>query len=325
MKRKMRLEEIGFYTLSDKRAKKSSSVSPMWRCELLITDRCNFKCPYCRGVKKEQRGDISLKNAKQIIDIWAQDRLKNIRFSGGEPTIHPDLNEMIKYAKLKKIERIAVSTNGYKDIDFYKELIESGVSDFSISLDACCSEFGQEMCGGIDGAWEKVVSNIKELSKQVYVTLGMVFTENTISDAKDVITFGHSLGVADIRIVSSAQHNKTITGLNMIDKNILESHPILKYRINHYLNGRNVRGLNSTDNNRCPLVMDDSVIIGDYHYPCIIHLREGGNPIGKVSSYMRKERIEWFKTHNTFKDKICLENCLDVCIDYNNKYGEYHD
>ena len=31
-------------------------------------------------------------------------------------------------------------------------------------------------------------------------------------------------------------------------------------------------------------------------------------------------RKDWFNKHNCFKDKICRNNCLDVCIDYNNKF-----
>lgn len=320
----LKLEDIGFYTLSDDRARNSSISSNMWRCELLITDRCNFRCPYCRGMKETQKGDISLEDSKKIMDIWAKDGLKNIRFSGGEPTIHPNLKEMIKYAKFKQIERIAISTNGYADLKYYLKLIAAGVNDFSISLDACCSEFGKEMCGGIDNAWDKVVSNIKKLSVLSYVTLGMVFTDETIANASDVITFGHSLGVDDIRIVSSAQYNNTIDGLHKISNDILDAHPILKYRVNHYLNNRNVRGLKSSDNNRCPLAIDDGVVVAGQHYPCIIHLREGGAPIGEVSPQMRNERIEWSKNHNTQSDKICRDNCLDVCIDYNNKWREYH-
>ena len=321
----MKLEEIGFYTLSDSRAKNSSFHSPLWRCEMLVTSRCNFRCPYCRGMKREYSGDMDFGDAKRIIDLWAKEGLKNVRFSGGEPTVHPDLKNIIQYAKSKNIERIAISTNGYAGLEYYEELINAGVNDMSISLDACCSSFGKLMCGGIDGAWEKVIENIKEISKRIYVTLGMVFTEETIETAVELITFGHDLGVSDIRIVSSAQSNKIIDNLSGIDKEILNAHPILRYRVNHYLENRNVRGIRIKDNDRCPLMIDDSVIVGNYHFPCIIYLREGGNPIGRINPYMRDERIQWAKNHNTFKDAICRENCLDVCIDYNNKYREYHD
>ena len=48
---KMKLEKIGFYTLSDKRAKSVTIKSPIQRGELILTDKCNLKCPYCRGLK----------------------------------------------------------------------------------------------------------------------------------------------------------------------------------------------------------------------------------------------------------------------------------
>jgi len=51
-------------------------------------------------------------------------------------------------------------------------------------------------------------------------------------------------------------------------------------------------------------------------------MREKGKPIGKVNANMREKRIKYSKTHNTYNDKICRKNCLDVCIDYNNRYEE---
>lgn len=320
----MKLEDIGFYTLNDARVKQTSITSPMWRCEILLTDKCNFKCPYCRGMKN--KGSLDINYVKKVIDYWCKDKLlKNIRFSGGEPTCYSDLYEVVEYAKNKGIERIAVSSNGSDKLENYKRLIELGVNDFSISLDACCSSFGKQMCGGINGAWERVVENIKEISKLTYVTLGMVFTEETVDTTLDVIKFGSSLGVDDIRIISSAQYNRFLKKLEQIPKGILEKHPILKYRVNHYLSNRNVRGITKKDSKRCSLVIDDSAVSGKYHYPCIIYLREGGEPIGEVNENMRKERIEWHLKHNTHKDSICKKNCLDVCIDYNNKYREFHE
>jgi hypothetical protein len=63
-------------------------------------------------------------------------------------------------------------------------------------------------------------------------------------------------------------------------------------------------------------------VLGDDHYPCIIYLREGGRPIGKVGPNMRQERSAWCDRHDAHKDPICSKNCLDVCVDYNNKVRE---
>ena len=319
----MKLDNIGFYTLTDDRVKNVTSKSQLMRCELILTDSCNFKCPYCRGVRDDIKGTLSLENAKRIVDLWAEDNLKNIRFSGGEPTVYKNLVELIEYTKLKGIERIAISTNGYADLTLYKKLIDAGVNDFSISLDACCSSFGDMMAGGIPGAWEKVINNIKELSKLTYVTVGVVVTEDTVSQLKGTIEFAAGLGVSDIRIISSAQYNTLLRSANTINEEVYRRYPILKYRINNLHNERNVRGLTQEDSHRCGLVLDDMAIAGEYHFPCIIYMREGGNPIGKISENMRQEREDWMKNHDTHKDLICKQNCLDVCIDYNNKYCKF--
>lgn len=143
------LKQIGFYTLSDERVKNASETSRMMRCELIITEYCNFKCPYCRGLKPEVFGgrtlkQLSIEEIKKAIDFWCEgDKpLYAIRFSGGEPTLHKNIREAVAYAKQKGIERIAISSNGSNSPELYKELVELGCNDFSISLDACCSLVG---------------------------------------------------------------------------------------------------------------------------------------------------------------------------------------
>jgi len=314
----MKLEEIGFYTLEDSRAKNVNSTSPLWRCELILTDKCNFKCPYCRGVKPEYRGDITLSQAVAIVDLWTKQGLKNIRFSGGEPTIWKSLNYLVNYTRWAGVQRIAISTNGSATLEKYKELYELGVNDFSISLDACCSSTANKMAGG-NCSYESILRNIEELSKFTYVTVGIVLTKENISEVEDTIKVASDLGVADIRLISAAQWNSEEIKQLSVRDNILEKHPILKYRINNFKKGRNVRGIKESDSHKCPLVLDDMAVLKGYHFPCIIYLREGGKPIGKMTGGFRQERVNWFAEHNTHQDPICSKNCLDVCIDYNNR------
>lgn len=323
----MKLEDIGFYTLSDKRCASASYSSNLERCELLITSKCNFKCPYCRGT--DSSADISFEQAKAIVDKWCEEGLTNIRFSGGEPTVVPWLVDLVKYTKsLGWVKRIAISTNGSASTELYDELIEAGVDDFSISLDACCAEVGDIMAGGKKGSWEIVVKNIKHISSKTYVTVGVVFTEDTIDTTLDVIRFAsNDLGVGDIRIITAAQFKKGFVPFE-IEKEILDRHPILKYRIENMKNGRAVRGIGEKDNHQCPLILDDMCVKGNHHYPCIIKMREGCEPIGEMSdpaSLIRWKRLQYYVEHNVFEDVVCKNNCLDVCVDYNNRHKEFHE
>jgi len=201
-------------------------------------------------------------------------------------------------------------------------LLYAGVNDFSVSLDACCASEGDKMAGGKEGVWLHVVDTIRYLSAHSYTTVGMVFTEDNWQSAADSVLFADSLGVSDIRVVPSAQFNKALKQLEKLPNSLLAKYPILRYRIENVRNGRNVRTMKATDCGTCRLAIDDMAVAKDKHFPCIIHLREGGNPIGSVGPNMREERAEWVAVHDSHADPICREMCLDVCIDYNNKASQ---
>jgi molybdenum cofactor biosynthesis enzyme MoaA len=332
----MSLENIGFYTLSDYRASQINIGSPLWRCELILTDRCNFTCPYCRGIEDEHKGDLSWEHASFVIKMWGANGLKNVRFSGGEPTMwhvkdvdgnKKNLINLVALAKEVGIDRIAVSTNGSVNKRFYQNLIDAGVNDFSISLDSCCSETGDKMAGNKPGAWKRVVENIRFISKLSYVTVGVVFTPDNANEFKELVEFADELGVADIRILSSAQWNQAFYDMKFSDE-LLNRHPILKYRMNHFSGSRHVRGITEKDSHTCGLMLDDMAILDGNHYPCIIYMREQGLPVGKIDysltpieaiTKIRKERLIWVENNDTHKNIICKKNCLDVCVDMNNK------
>jgi len=63
---------------------------------------------------------------------------------------------------------------------------------------------------------------------------------------------------------------------------------------------------------------EDMAVAGKYHFPCIIYMREHGDPIGEIGRDTRQQREKWFRETDTKQDRICRENCLDVCIQYNN-------
>jgi molybdenum cofactor biosynthesis enzyme MoaA len=260
-----------------------------------------------------------------MVDYWTNNGLKNIRLSGGEPTLWRGLEALVKYIKSKpSIKRIAISTNGSAHWTQYKLLHELGVDDFSISLDACCSSTGDKMAG-VGGKWETVIGNIRYLSKLTYVTVGIVLTPENIAEGLKTVELAAELGVSDIRIISSAQWNGKMEEFLKSNPDLIKKYPILSYRLYNMFMERSVRGLKDTDNNKCPLVLDDMIVAGNHHYPCVIYFREGGKAIGATDGWIRADREKWHISHNTHEDPICKKNCLDVCVDYNNKVRERYN
>jgi MoaA/NifB/PqqE/SkfB family radical SAM enzyme len=316
----MKLEDIGFYTLCDERPKQLSDTSPMWRCEMILTDRCNFSCPYCRGLRDDCVGDMPVRRAFNVLYQWSTQGLKHVRFSGGEPMLYPSLSGLVGYARKCGVERIAISTNGSFPLKDYLDLVSLGANDFGISLDACCAADCGKMSGvATDGQFARLTHNIRELSKVTYVTVGVVLTDDNLHEVVSIVEFAARLGVSDIRIIPAAQEGNMISGIEHIEQKWLDKFPILRYRVLNILEGKPVRCIQEYDSHRCYIPIDDSVVCGDFHFPCVIYMREQGEPIGRIGPDMRAERIAWSETHNTFKDPICRANCLDVCVDHNNK------
>jgi pyruvate-formate lyase-activating enzyme len=309
----VRLEDIGFYTLSDARARQTSATAPLSRCELVLTDRCNLHCPYCRGLKTEYRGDMPWHEAAYIITQWQKNNLRNIRFSGGEPTLYRGFTELVSLAA-KSCKRIAISTNGTAPFALYEELIKRGANDFSVSLDACCSNTCDKMTG-VSGKFEKITENIKHLANRTYTTVGIVVTPDNIKEAEYIISVAQGLGVHDVRIISAAQWKPGLDIPIINDAGL----PILRYRLNNMRNGRPIRGLAKTDSQKCFLALDDMAVVGKHHYPCIIYMRERGDPIGEFTTIeeVREARAAWVDSHDCYNDYTCRNNCLDVCVDYN--------
>lgn len=97
--------------------------------DLKITDYCNFGCKFCyqNSTKRGKHGDVE--NIKKIIDVLAESNTQEIAIGGGEPTLHPDLFEILLHAKSKNFV-IGITTKNYKlydiqNIKLYFNFIDS--------------------------------------------------------------------------------------------------------------------------------------------------------------------------------------------------------
>ncbi|MBI9020573.1 MAG: radical SAM protein [Verrucomicrobia bacterium] len=85
-----------------------------------ITSRCNMRCKFCYYPEQDQ-ADISLERFRHLCGALPFPVL--MKLAGGEPTLHPQLPEIIQIAVEHK-HRIYVCSNGmkYRDPDFMESL-----------------------------------------------------------------------------------------------------------------------------------------------------------------------------------------------------------
>jgi len=116
-----------------------------------ITSACNLDCPICYTVNKNDDAHMLSEEAfQQTLDHLVQQHgeLDIINFTGGEPTLHPNLPKFLRMARAAGIRRLTISTNGLKLLNesFVEEL---GALDARIvlSLDTFDEETDMRMLG----------------------------------------------------------------------------------------------------------------------------------------------------------------------------------
>lgn len=102
---------------------------------IYLTHMCNFSCPYCSGVidYKSNVMKINIHNffintnkIKSFLSFYTD--IQTIYLFGGEPTLHPQLNQICKIIKNKnKNINIILCTNLSKDVTYYNNLIDNEV------------------------------------------------------------------------------------------------------------------------------------------------------------------------------------------------------
>jgi GTP 3',8-cyclase len=110
-----------------------------------VTDRCNFRCVYCmplEGLQWLPKSDIL--RYEEIIEVVRQLAplgLRRVRLTGGEPTIRPDLESLVRGLRaVPEIEDISLSTNGVRLPQMARSLREAGLDRVNMSADSLRSE-----------------------------------------------------------------------------------------------------------------------------------------------------------------------------------------
>jgi cyclic pyranopterin phosphate synthase len=106
---------------------------------LSLTEACNMACTYCLpdGFPEwyRHKARLDLRDIQVILEGFRSLGFKKVRFTGGEPTIHPQCIQSIQTAKSLGYEQIALTTNGL-NISSIEKWVESGLTQINISCDS---------------------------------------------------------------------------------------------------------------------------------------------------------------------------------------------
>ncbi len=129
---------------------------------LSLTDRCNFRCSYCSPAGLESHEDpLDRAEVARLVRIFAGLGIRRVRLTGGEPTLRPDLLDVVReVASAPGIEEVALTTNGQLLGSLAVPLRAAGVTRLNVSLDTLDAAKLRRMAGRA-ATLERIVSGIE--------------------------------------------------------------------------------------------------------------------------------------------------------------------
>jgi len=109
-----------------------------------VTDRCNFRCVYCRSADPENyRPEEELLTWDELVRVARVLRgmgLEKVRVTGGEPMVRPGVVEFIARLRDLGFPDLSMTTNGQLLAERCEPLVRAGLQRINISLDSLDAE-----------------------------------------------------------------------------------------------------------------------------------------------------------------------------------------
>ena len=179
--------------------------------ELNLGKGCNNHCVFCMSGKignPMHHRMFPVKEAKKEIKRYYSEGCRSLGFLGGEPTIYPYLEEVVRFAKKLGYERISLTTNGRlcDDREFCMKLINAGVNRFNISIHSHDEKI-EDAITRVPGNFKrkiKALKNLVMLRKKGLIPYGVsingVINAYNYKNLDIFIDFFSSIGIRDIRL-----------------------------------------------------------------------------------------------------------------------------
>jgi radical SAM protein with 4Fe4S-binding SPASM domain len=182
-------------------------------CE--ITAACNLRCRHCVvAAGKRERGELSTDRWLGLMEEMAEFGIAGVAFSGGEPLIHPQFEQIVERARSLGM-LIQVATNGTMVTSAVACWLKGLDAEVQVSLDGATPEVHDRMRPGRE-AFVRTVEGIRALVAAGHeVTIGTVVSRLNVDEIPALVTLAESLGVSHFRLIPFVPKGRGMTFADM--------------------------------------------------------------------------------------------------------------
>ncbi len=131
-----------------------------------ITDRCNYKCVYCRtGEGGAQYPELSIEEYLRLIRVFVGLGITKVRLTGGEPLLRRGLVELVReLSRLRTLWNepldLALTTNGHLLDELAAPLKAAGLQRVTVSMDAVDPGIFEQITR-VPGSFQAVLGGVR--------------------------------------------------------------------------------------------------------------------------------------------------------------------
>jgi cyclic pyranopterin phosphate synthase len=131
-----------------------------------ITDRCNYKCVYCRtGNEGAVYAELSIADYLRMARVFVDLGIEKVRLTGGEPLLRQGLLELVRELSQLRTLRgapldLALTTNGHLLEEKAAPLREAGLTRVTVSMDAVDAEKFARITR-VPGSYQRVLRGLR--------------------------------------------------------------------------------------------------------------------------------------------------------------------
>jgi cyclic pyranopterin phosphate synthase len=170
--------------------------------DIVLGYDCNLFCDYCTITPEMRRRALPAAKVAAAIREARRDGYDAISFTGGEPTIRPDLLPLIALARTEGFRDIKVQSNGLllahgPNVD---RLIAAGVTRWSVSIHTH-EEAAYDALVRREGSYPLMVRALDELIfRSVRLTADVILKRDTWPRLPDAMRWLHARGVRSVHL-----------------------------------------------------------------------------------------------------------------------------